>query len=173
MVRWSCLLLCLQLLACGSAEHGGHEDGAAGAAGAPAVVGKVQVGQPTGPDGLEFGALEPGSELRLKTFGQGGTHVLVGVRTWGFGSRAFVSATLQNLTTGVEVNEPAPARPQLLFCDEAGTCELVPYLVHATGLTESPEERDGLRVLLTATARNEDGVMAEDAIEIVLSTADL
>jgi hypothetical protein len=173
MVRCLCLLLALPLLACSPAERGIEDAGAAGEAGAPAINGSLEVGQPTGTDGLDFGALEPESELRLKTFGQGGTHVLVGVRSWGFGSRAFLSATLRNLTTGVEVEEPAPARPQLWYCDEQGACDLVPYLVHASGLTETPEERDGLHVLLTAKARSEKGVMAEASVEVVLSTADL
>lgn len=173
MARWSGLVLCLHVLACSPAEHGGADGGSAGEAGSRAATGRVQLGQPTGSDGLEFGALEPESELRLQTFGQGGTHVLVGVRTWGFGSRAFVSATLRNLATGVEVEEPAPARPQLLYCADEGSCDLVPYLVHASGLTETPEEGDGLHVVVRATARNEAGVMAEDSIEVVLSTADL
>jgi hypothetical protein len=35
------------------------------------------------------------------------------------------------------------------------------------------EERDGLHVLLTASARNEAGAIAEGSVEVVLSTADL
>ena len=99
--------------------------------------------------------------------------MLVAVRCAGFGNRAFVSAKLQNQLTGVEVPEPAPARPQLLYCDEQRVCDLVPYLVHASGLTETDEEKDGLPVLLSAKVENEKGVMAEGSVEALLSTADL
>ena len=97
---------------------------------------------------------------------------MVGVRCTGFGNRAFVSATLRNDTTGVEVAEPPPARPQLLYC-EAGVCDLVPYLVHASGIAPTDAEKDGLQVRLTVTVTSEDGVSAEGAREVVLSTADL
>ena len=148
----------------------------AGAAGqGPAAL--VELGVPGGIDGLDFLPLEDGAELRLATFGQGGTHVIVGVRCTGFGRRAFVSATLTNLTTGLVVAEPSPARPQLLYCAEgegpSDACDLVPYLVHASGLTETDDEKDGLRVRLTARAHNEAGVMGEGSREVVLSTADL
>lgn len=133
----------------------------------------VEVGIPTGPDGLDFSPLVEGQELRLQTFGQGGTHLLAAVRAVGFGSRAFISASLTNLTTGSVVSEPPPARPQLLYCSEGGACDLVPYLVHASGLTSSNDERHGLRVLLSARAENDAGQHAENAREIVLSTADL
>jgi hypothetical protein len=152
----------------------GGEAGAAGAAGAPQVDPVVELGVPGGQDELDFVPLADGTELRLQTFGQGGTHILIAVRCIGFGSRAFVSATLRNLVTDVVVAEPAPARPQLLYCGDASdACDLVPYLAHASGLTETDEEKDGLRVLLTARARNDAGVMAEGSREIVLSTADL
>jgi hypothetical protein len=142
----------------------------AGAAGAGATT--VELGVPGGADGLDFEPLSDGDELRLQTFGQGGTHVLVAVRCVGFGNRAFVSAKLENLATGVVVEEPAPARPQLLFCEDE-VCELVPYLVHASGLTETDDEKDGLRVRITAQVRAEVGVRAEGSSEAVLSTADL
>jgi hypothetical protein len=148
----------------------------AGAAGQGPVA-LVELGVPGGVDGLDFSPLEEGAELRLQTFGQGGTHVIVGVRCTGFGRRSFVSATLTNLTTGVMVAEPPPARPQLLYCADgegpSDACDLVPYLVHASGLTEMDDEKDGLRVLLTARSRNEAGAMAEGSREVVLSTADL
>jgi hypothetical protein len=152
----------------GGAPSAGGEAGAS-----PIVPASVELGEPGGQDDLDFLPLVDGAELRLQTFGQGGTHVLVAVRCHGFGSRAFISATLRNLITDVEVVEPAPARPQLLYCGDDGVCDLVPYLVHASGLTETDEERDGLHVLLTATARNEAGAVAEGSVEVVLSTADL
>ena len=159
----------------GLSAGAGGEGGEAGSGGAasPAEEASVEVGIPSGPDGLDFAPLPAGSELRLQTFGQGGTHVLVAVRSVGIGKRAFVSATLRNLTTDVVVEEPAPARPQLLFCGDDGFCDLVPYLVHASGIAATDEERDGLRVLLTAQVRNEAGAAAEASVEAVLSTADL
>jgi hypothetical protein len=133
----------------------------------------VELGVPTGSAELDFAPLDDGDELRLQTFGQGGTHVLVGVRCTGFGNRAFVSATLRNLNSGVEIEEPEPARPQLLYCAEGDACDLVPYLVHASGLTETDEEKHGLPVELTARVRDEQGVEAETTRKVVLSTADL
>lgn len=169
------LALGLGLAGCSAGAKGADGPGAAGAAGAaPDIERTVELGIPGGPDGLDFVPLDDGTELRLQTFGQGGTHLIVGVRCDGFGNRAFVSATLRNLTTDVEVLEPQPARPQLLYCAEGATaCDLVPYLVHASGLTETDEEKDGLRVQLTARASDETGESAEATREIVLSTADL
>ena len=186
LYRWSMLRLLVALTAslasaCAGSPGGstapgaGGEQGEAGsdAGASPVQVASVQVGVPAGPDGLDFEPLLPGSELRLQTFGQGGTHVMVAVRSAGFGKRAFVSATLHNLTTEVEVEEPAPARPQLLYCGDDGFFDLVPYLVHASGIAATDEERDGLRVLLTARVRNETGARAEASVEAMLSTADL
>lgn len=146
----------------------------AGAAGAgPELEKSVELGVPAGSAELDFAPLDDGDELRLQTFGQGGTHVLVGVRCTGFGNRAFVSATLRNLDSGVVIEEPEPARPQLLYCAEANVCDLVPYLVHASGLTETDEEKHGLPVELTARVRDDQGVEAETTRKVVLSTADL
>lgn len=184
LYRWLMLRLLVALTAAlasacagppGVSTGTGGEGGEAGSGGAasPAEAASVELGVPSGPDGLDFAPLLPGSELRLQTFGQGGTHVLVAVRSAGFGKRAFVSATLRNLTTDVVVEEAAPARPQLLYCGDAGFCDLVPYLVHASGIAATDAERDGLRVLLTALVRNEAGAEAEASVEVVLSTADL
>jgi hypothetical protein len=145
----------------------------AGAAGMSSKSYAVELGVPGGEDGLDFMPLEDGAELRLQTFGQGGTHLIVAVRSLGFGSRAFVSAKLRNLQSGVEVEEPEPARPQLLFCGTEGFCDLVPYLVHASGLTETDEEKDGLEVELSADVRTEAGAGARGSRRVVLSTADL
>src|SRR5262245_23017707 len=132
----------------------------------------VDVGIPAG-DGLDFEHLEEGGTLRLQTFGQGGTHILFAVRTVGVGKRAFVAMTLRNMTSGREVLAPAPVRPQLFICDDADICDLVPLLVMAGGLTETGEERDGLRVEVRADVENEAGVRAEVTREAVLSTEDL
>lgn len=160
---------------CSDGKDGSALDAVAGAAGAgPELEKSVELGVPAGSAELDFAPLDNGAELRLQTFGQGGTHVLVGVRCTGFGNRAFVSATLRNLTSDVEIEEPEPARPQLLYCaEEDGVCDLVPYLVHASGLTETDEDRHGLHVELTARVRDEQGGEAETTREVVLSTADL
>jgi hypothetical protein len=163
---------CLLSGACSQARSEPGQ-GEAGAAGTGSESYAVELGVPGGDDGLDFMPLEDGAELRLQTFGQGGTHLIVAVRSRGFGSRAFVSAKLNNLRSGVQVEEPAPARPQLLFCGSEGFCDLVPYLVHASGITESDEEKDGLEVELSAEVRTETGAGAEGSRKVVLSTADL
>jgi len=160
-------------LAAGCSEAGSPPHAAGGTAGAPVVEPSVELGVPTGDDGLGFLALEDGAELRLQTFGQGGTHVLVAVRCLGFDKRAFVSATLRNVATGVEVEEPSPVRPQLLYCHDAGVCDLVPYLVHASGLTKTDQEKAGLIVRLTVEVHDDAGTMAQTSLDAVLSTADL
>jgi hypothetical protein len=184
-----CLAAMLAVSACaGGAAHdpasaGGAAGQAAGdpagaggqadVAGAPAVVATVALGVPDGADGLGFLPLDDGAVLKLQTFGQGGTHVVVGVRCTGFGKRAFVSASMQNELTGVEVAEPPPARPQLLYCDGQGACDLVPYLVHASGIAATDADKDGLQVRLTVKVQDESGLAAEGSREVVLSTADL
>lgn len=175
MLRLLLIVTVAALCSCsGPSEPPAPSPGEAGAAGAPTLEHTVELGVPGGDDGLDFVPLVDDSELRLQTFGQGGTHLMIAVRCTGFGNRAFISATLRNLDTDVVVSEPAPARPQLLYCADGGdTCDLVPYLAHASGLTATDEEKDGLRVLLTARARNDAGAMAEGSREIVLSTADL
>jgi len=157
----------------GAASDVAGAAGEADVAGAPAVSASVELGVPGGADGLDFVPLADGDVLKLQTFGQGGTHVIVGVRCTGFGSRAFVSAIMHNDDSGVEVAEPPPARPQLLYCDGQGSCDLVPYLVHASGIAPTDAEKDGLHVRLTAKVSTEAGVEAEDSREVVLSTADL
>jgi hypothetical protein len=133
----------------------------------------VEIGVPGGDDGLAFEPLEQGGELRLQTFGQGGTHILLGIRCIGFGSRAFVTISIRNLTTGAVAITNPPARPQLLLCQDAGACDLVPLLATTSGVAELGAERDGLRVEVLASVRNEAGLEGEARTEAVLSTADL
>jgi hypothetical protein len=134
----------------------------------------AEVGVPSEEDDLEFTPLEEGGELRLQTFGQGGTHVMLGVRCLGFGNRAFVAIVLRNLTTDAIARTPAPVRPQLLFCRDELTCDLVPLLAMTSGLTEPGEERDGLRIEITAIVHSPDGELEASATRAaVLSTADL
>jgi hypothetical protein len=139
----------------------------------PLPAASVQIGLPAGSDGLGFAPLAPGAELRLQTFGQGGTHVLLGVRCSGFGNRAFVTLKLRNLESGAEAVTNAPVRPQLLYCHADGMCDLVPILAMTSGLTDPGQERNGVRVAVTASVRNEAGISAETVQEAVLSTADL
>ncbi|MDX2054788.1 MAG: hypothetical protein SFV15_20465 [Polyangiaceae bacterium] len=166
MVR-SCIVwgACLLALSCGSVEPG------ATPVVEPDVV-SVELGIPAG-DGLDFAPIKDGDELYVQTFGQGGTHVLVGVRCLGFGSRAFISAELTNLSTGVQVEEPAPARPQLLYCTEGGPCDLVPYLVHTSGLVPSGVKGAGVHARLRIKARTEAGLQAEGEREVLLNTSNL
>jgi hypothetical protein len=136
------------------------------------LLGQVELGVPSGSDGLEFQALQDGDVLRLETFGQGGVHVLLGVRCIGFGSRAFVSLTLRNSNTGTELVAPAPVRPQLLFCN-GEVCDLVPITVMAGGLTQTDAERDGLPIEITTEVHNMAGVTGSATKHAVLSTANL
>jgi len=138
---------------------------------APAA--SVEIGVPAGSDGLAFAPLLPGGELRLQSFGQGGTHVLLGIRCAGLGNRAFVALTLTNSLTLVEVSSPASVRPQLLLCSDARTCDLVPILAMASGLTAPGAERNGLPVRVGVKVRNEAGLAASATQDVVLSTADL
>jgi hypothetical protein len=135
----------------------------------------VELGVPGGVDGLDFVPLQGGEELRLKTFGQGGTHVYLGVRCIGFGNRAFVGFELTNTRTGTSVVAPPPTRPQLLYCldDTNRVCDLVPATIMTGGLTAPEEERDGLVVGIEVDVSNSAGSTATASAEVVLSTADL
>lgn len=152
----------------GSGDDGGTDSDAGRDAGMP-VAPEVIIGIPGDPDGLEFVPLEAGGDIALETFGQGGTHAELAVRAVGFGRRAYIVVTLENLASGETVMSPEPARPQLLLCrDEADTtCDLIPFLVLTGGLAD-PSEKDGLRILVTAEARNDDGVEGSASIEGVL-----
>jgi hypothetical protein len=163
MLRACVFLPLVVLFGCSSEPEGGAAD-------EPAP--SVDVGIPAG-DGLDFAHLEEGGELRIQTFGQGGTHVLFAVQTVGLGNRAFVTMTVRNLTTGAEVMAPAPARPQLFICNDDGVCDLVPLLVMMAGISAPDEERHGLRVEVRVDVENEAGLSAHTTREGVLSTEDL
>jgi len=134
-------------------------------------MGSVELGVPGGPDSLDFAPLEDGAVLPLETFGQGGTHVLLGVRCVGFGQRAFVALRVRNLVDGTVLEAPAPARPQLLFCD-GDVCDLVPITLMMGGIAESAE-RDGLAIEISAEVHNSAGVTGGATAQATLSTADL
>ena len=133
----------------------------------------VEIGLPSGDDGLAFAPLEPLGELRLESFGQGGIHVLLAIRCVGFGNRAFVTITVTNPLTGAQVVSPAPVRPQLLLCRDAEVCDLVPVLVMVGAIAPPDTERNGLHVRITADVHNSAGAASSASQEAVLSTADL
>jgi hypothetical protein len=181
IMRFPCALAAgLILSACGSeptptdnaSAGAASQAGAGGQGGQGGQEGHVELGVPGGSDGLSFTPLEAGSEVRLETFGQGATHISLGIRCIGFGARAFVAITLQNLVTNAEVVAPAPARAQLLFC-EGEVCDLVPLTVVTAGLTRPDEERDGLAISISADVHNAAGVHGEASTAAVLSTMDL
>jgi hypothetical protein len=158
--------------ACGSPSAGpGPHDGSGGAGGASAA-GQVELGVPGGPDSLDFVPLDDGQVLNLETFGQGGTHVLLGVRCVGFGQRAFVSLRVQNMVDGTELVAPAPARPQLLFCD-GDVCDLVPITMMMGGIAANDAQRDGLAIKISAEVHNDAGLTGQCSRQATLSTADL
>jgi hypothetical protein len=104
------LLGLLSCCACGSTDTApGGPDASASDAGneGGAIMGQVELGVPGGPDSLDFAPLVDGMVLPLETFGQGGTHVLLGVRCVGFGQRAFVSlrVPITMMMSGIAQND--------------------------------------------------------------------
>ena len=169
------LIVVAALLACACSSDGGAPPGSGGGGGGggePSLLGSVELGVPGGADSLDFAPLEEGAVLPLETFGQGGTHVLLGVRCMGFGQRAFVALRVRNLVDGTELEAPAPARPQLLFC-EGEVCDLVPITVMMGGIAASDAERDGLAIEISAEVHNSAGVTGSASAQATLSTADL
>ena len=132
--------------------------------GGGAEVPLVEIGTPN--DALEFLPLEPGGDVPLETFGQGGTHMRIAIRSNGFGKRAFVDVEVENMETGEMVMTPPASRPPLLLCrDEAEfTCDLIPLFVLTGGLAD-PEDKDGLHVEIRARVHNEDGLEGEATID--------
>src|SRR6478609_2448235 len=160
--------------ACSSDARAAGESagGSGGSAGSSNPQGQVELGVPSGPDSLDFAPLEDGTVLRLETFGQGGTHVLLGVRCVGFGQRAFVSLSVRNLSDCTELVAPAPARPQLLFCN-GDVCDLVPITMMMGGIAANDADRDGLAIEISAEVHNTAGVTGSASAQDTLSTADL
>jgi hypothetical protein len=130
----------------------------------------VDIGVPGGEDGLEFVPLEPGASIPLETFGQGGTHALLAVRTSGLGNRAFIGITITNAATGDAVSAPPGPSPRLLLCRNPELCDLLPLLVMTGGLVPPGTARDGLNVHLRVEAASPDGASASVERDAVLST---
>jgi hypothetical protein len=129
----------------------------------------VQIGMRRDARDNTFVPLEPGGDIHLGTFGQGGTHAELAVRCIGFGNRAFVNLTLENLRDGTVIMHPPSSRPKLLRCVEepAGACDDLPIYFMTGGLAE-PAEKDNLPVLVRASCLNEAGDQATTSIEGVL-----
>lgn len=136
-------------------------------AGEPALA--VQIGMRRDARDNTFVALEPGGDIHMGTFGQGGTHAELAVRCIGLGNRAFVTVTLENLRDSTVIMHPPTSRPQLLRCvpDPVGACDLLPIYFMTGGLA-TPPEKDGLPVLVRATCLNEAGDQATTSIDGVL-----
>jgi hypothetical protein len=155
-------LASVALAGCGSSDEASPED---------AIW--ADVGLPGGTDGLDFVRLEPGGEVPLQTFGQGGTHALLAVRTSGLGNRAFIGVEIENVATGDTVSAPAGPSPRLLLCRPEGVCDLLPLLVMTGGLVPPGSDRDGLAVRVHVDAANSEGTAASAERDAVLSTASL
>jgi hypothetical protein len=130
---------------------------------------RVEIGIPDA--NLDFVPLQPGGDVPLETFGQGGTHATVAVRCIGLGQRAFVDVTVENLDSdsGAEVMTVPSTRPQLLLCRDMAmhVCDLLPIHVMTGGLAD-PDKKDGLPVRITAAVHNEAGQMASGSQDGVL-----
>lgn|GEM_PF-2026623 len=166
------LIAIAALLGCACSSDVRAVGGNGGGAGGSNPQGQVELGIPSGPDSLDFAPLDDGAVLPLETFGQGGTHVLLGVRCVGFGQRAFVSLRVRNLADGTELVAPAPARPQLLFCS-GDICDLVPITMMMGGIAANDADRDGLAIEIFAEVHNAAGVTGSASAQATLSTADL
>ena len=130
---------------------------------------EVEIGTPDPSGNLDFVPLEDGGDISLGTFGQGGTHAVLAVRCLGFGNKAFVNVTLENLGSGATVSTLPSSRPQLLVCREQpkGACDMLPIYVMTGGLAD-PSEKDGLRIRVTADVHTEAGDEASGSREGVL-----
>lgn len=160
-------LLLLVLAACGNSG----DDDTDGGSGRDAATVKLaaEIGTPSPSGNLDFVPLDDGGDIELATFGQGGTHAILAVRCIGFGNKAFVVVTLENLTSGAMVSTLPSSRPQLLICRDTpeGACDMLPINVMTGGLA-APEEKDGLRIRVTAKVRGEKSGEATATREGVL-----
>ena len=129
----------------------------------------VEIGIPSGTDGLDFAPLLEGDDLPIYTFGQGGNHALLAVRSFGLGQRAFVTVRLTNPSNGAEAVAPPTPTPRPLLCRDNGACDLVPVLVMLGGIAPR-EELDGLVVEVMAVVEAEDGREASAAKQATIST---
>lgn len=160
------LALALALAGCS-----GHDGPSQGVPRPPPDGPTVELGVPGGDDGLDFVPFARDQVLKLETFGQGGTHVLLAARTRGFGKRAYAAFSVENQLTGNTLEAPAPTRPQLFYCHE-DVCDLVPVTMMMGGIAEDAE-RDGLPIGVSVEVHTDDGLAASDSRDAHLSTEDL
>jgi hypothetical protein len=162
-------LLVLLLAGCGNSDgDADDDDGGSGRDAAQAEL-AAEIGTPDPSGNLDFVPLDEGGDIPLGTFGQGGTHAELAVRCIGFGNKAFVDVTLENLSSGKTVSTLPSSRPQLLVCrdEPAGACDMLPIYVMTGGLAD-PSEKDGLRIRVTANVRGETSGEASTSREGVL-----
>lgn len=135
---------------------------------------EVLVGVPGGEDDLDFVELKPGDPIQLETFFQGGTHINLAIRCLGLGDRAFIGVVVENLATGATVEAmTSSANPRPLLCRDPQTCDLLPFLVMMSGITETNEELSGLQVQITAEAKGVSGKTAVGSQRVELRTDEL
>jgi hypothetical protein len=129
----------------------------------------VEIGTADPQTGLDFVPLMPGGDIPLETFGQGGTHASVIVRCIGFGNRAFIDVTVENIADGNTVMSVPSVRPQLLGCDakDPQICDTQVMHVMTGGLAD-PDKKDGLAVRVTAVVHTSAGLMASGTQDGVL-----
>jgi hypothetical protein len=171
--RCAVLGVFVAIAGCGSDECGVDGSNTHNPVSAEGGMLRVEIGTPGGDDGLDFIPLEPGGDIKLETFGQGGTHATVAVRAYDMGTnRAFLDVSVENALTGKTVSTIPRRVPELWTCDDARhICDMLPLHVMTPRLTEDPADKDGLVVRVTAVVRVEDGPSGEGSQEGVLRKA--
>lgn len=135
---------------------------------------EVLVGVPGGQDELDFEKLEEGDPVELETFGQGGTHISLAIRCISLGTSAFVRVSVENLDSGAQVQaSTSSTNPRPLICRDETTCDLLPFLVMMSGITEPGEEIDGLLVEVLAEVQSPAGDSASGSQIIELRANEL
>lgn len=160
MVWAPTLALAAALGGCLTGSDGGSDGGAAEV--------MVEVGIPDPDNSAHFLSLEPGGEVKVDTFGQGGFHAEVGIAFRGFGDAIYPQIVIENLEDGEgRVDTPIPPRAQPVRCDADGYCIDPRTFVMLGGLADI-DDLDGLRVRITARIENDAGLRGEDSREAVL-----
>lgn len=130
---------------------------------------QVEVGLAGESGRSEFLALQQGDALPLQTFGQGGRHVLLAVRTHAHGSRAYIRAGLLNVQSGAEATTEFGARPSLFYCQDPEVCDLVPFLVPVSAAVYDGVMSRDLRVLLRVETETSKRRSASTTRELLLT----
>lgn len=173
----------------GDGASTGSTDGDAGPDAGPSVDPEIHIGVPDEETMIQYEPLDPGGDIRLESYGQGGLHAVFIVQIIGFGNQAWVDLTVRNLgdydrrdpgdggLDGADAgaDEPpdgpsvdgvvmtAPWRqPRLLACDDLlapVVCRDAPRIVMLGGLTGELATLGDLHVEVQADVRNRDGLM--------------